>query len=68
MELQYYIYILANKNNTTLYVGITNDLVRRVYEHKNKLCEGFTKNIILISWFIMKLAIMLYLQLKKKNK
>jgi len=43
MELQYYIYILSNKNNTTLYVGITNDLVRRVYEHKNKLCEGFTK-------------------------
>jgi len=43
MELQYYIYILANRNNTTLYVGITNDLVRRVYEHKNKLCGGFTK-------------------------
>ena len=43
MEKQYYIYILTNKNNTALYVGITNDLVRRVYEHKNKLCEGFTK-------------------------
>lgn len=43
MEEHYYIYILTNKNNTVLYVGITNDLVRRVYEHKNKLCEGFTK-------------------------
>ena len=43
MGKEYYIYILTNKNNTTLYVGITNNLVRRVYEHKNKLCDGFTK-------------------------
>ena len=43
MKKQYYIYILTNRNNTTLYVGITNDLVRRVYEHKSKLCDGFTK-------------------------
>ena len=43
MEGQYYIYIVANQNNTVLYTGVTNDLVRRVYEHKNKLCQGFTK-------------------------
>ena len=43
MKNAYYVYILTNKNNTTLYVGVTNDLVRRVYEHKNKLVEGFTK-------------------------
>ena len=43
MEKQYYIYILTNKNNSILYTGVTNDLVRRVYEHKNKLCQGFTK-------------------------
>lgn len=43
MEKQYYIYILTNKKNSVLYVGITNDLVRRTYEHKSKLSDGFTK-------------------------
>ena len=38
-----YIYILTNKKNGTLYVGVTSDLARRVWEHKNKVVEGFTK-------------------------
>ena len=38
----YYVYILSNWNNSVLYVGVTNDLPRRVYEHKNHLAEGFT--------------------------
>jgi len=41
--MKYYVYILASKRNGTLYIGITSDLVKRTWEHKNKLVEGFTK-------------------------
>ena len=43
MQKQYYLYILASKRNGTLYIGITNDIIRRVGEHKLKLIDGFTK-------------------------
>ena len=40
--MPYYIYIMSNINNTTLYIGVTNNLKKRAYEHKNKLVQGFT--------------------------
>jgi len=42
-EQQYYVYILFNKKNGTLYVGFTGDIVKRVWQHKNKIYDGFTK-------------------------
>ena len=43
MDKNYYVYILASKRNGTLYIGVTNNLERRMYQHKNKLIDGFTK-------------------------
>ena len=43
MSKRYYTYILSNKNDTTLYVGVTNDLERRVAEHRSGMIPGFTQ-------------------------
>jgi len=40
---RYYVYILTNWNNKVMYVGVTNNLERRIYEHENKLIKGFTE-------------------------
>src|SRR3989338_8111626 len=55
MGRYYYTYIATNKNNTVLYTGVTNDLARRSYEHKNKIINGFTAkyNVNKIVWYNM---------------
>jgi putative endonuclease len=49
----YYVYLLASQNDGTLYVGVTRDLVRRVYEHKEKIIPGFTSRygVDRLVWF-----------------
>jgi putative endonuclease len=43
MEKNFYVYILASQPNSTLYIGVTSDLIKRIWEHRNKLVEGFSK-------------------------
>ena len=43
MEKKGYTYIITNKNNTTLYIGVTSNLKKRIWEHKNKVVEAFSK-------------------------
>ena len=51
--MTYYVYLLASRRNGTLYVGVTSDLVRRVYQHREGLLEGFSKQyaVKLLVWF-----------------
>jgi putative endonuclease len=52
-EHLYYVYILASSRNGTLYAGVTNDVLRRTWEHRNKLVDGFTKKhgVHMLVWY-----------------
>ena len=51
--MQAYVYILASQKNGTLYVGVTSDLIKRIWQHKNDVVEGFSKkyNVHLLVWY-----------------
>ena len=53
MERQFFVYILTNSRHTVLYTGVTNDLVRRVHEHRNKQVRSFTAryNVDMLVYF-----------------
>ena len=53
MQRQYFVYLMTNKNKSVIYTGITNNLYRRIYEHKNGLHEGFSKkyNVIHLVYY-----------------
>ena len=74
MEKQPCVYLLASGYNGTLYVGVTSDLIKRVYQHKNNLVEGFTKryNVHNLVWYElheqMESAILREKQIKKWDR
>jgi len=69
-----YVYILASRKNGTLYTGVTNNLERRMYEHKNHLVQGFTDkyNVTRLVWFThgedMQAAIALEKKIKNRGR
>ena len=71
---QYYVYILASRKDGTLYIGVTGDLIKRVWEHKNDLVDGFSKKYKIhnLVWYEItndiESAIMKEKQLKKWNR
>lgn len=66
----YYVYILASKRNGTLYIGVTNDLLRRVHQHKNNLVAGFTKRhaVHKLVWYDCTYDIGAAIQMEKRLK
>jgi putative endonuclease len=74
LDRSYYVYLLASHRNGTLYVDVTNDLIRRVWEHKQGLVEGFTKEygVKLLVWYeptpSIESAIQREKQIKKWNR
>jgi putative endonuclease len=70
LEKKYYVYLLTTWNNKVLYTGVTNNLVRRIYEHKNKLIDGFTKkyNVCKLVYFEETDDILVAIEREKKIK
>ena len=68
--MNYYVYIITNFNNTVLYIGVTNNLKRRMYEHKNKLIKGFSSryNLNKLVYYETTTSIMSAIEYEKKLK
>ncbi len=68
--MSYFVYFMASQKNGTLYVGVTNNLIRRVFEHKNHAVEGFTKryHVHTLVWFESTSSIEAAIQREKELK
>ena len=68
--MTYFVYLMANQKNGTLYAGVTNNLVRRVFEHKSDFVEGFTRQygVHTLVWFESTGAIEAAIQREKQLK
>ena len=70
MDKTYYVYMLASKRNGTLYIGVTSDLIKRIYQHKNKLFDGFTSkyNVTKLVYFESGINSLVVIEREKKLK
>jgi putative endonuclease len=66
----YWVYMLASRKHGTLYIGVTNDLIRRVYQHKEKILKGFTKeySVVRLVWYETHDDIVAAIEREKKLK
>ena len=69
-EKTYYVYIISNWSSSVLYIGVTNNLLRRIYEHQHKLVEGFSKkyNLTKLVYFEQTSDVMSALEREKEIK
>jgi putative endonuclease len=68
MTKEYFVYILTNKTNKVLYIGVTDNLVRRIYEHKSKLINGFTKKYNLTKLVYFEITNDVYQAIKREKQ
>ena len=68
MEIQPAVYLLANKRNGTLYVGVTSNLVKRIWEHKNDLADGFSSKYKLHTLVYYELHESMYLAISREKQ
>lgn len=68
LKNEYYVYILSNKTNDVLYIGVTNNLERRIYEHKNKLLDGFTKKYHVYKLIYFEITNDIRVAIQRENK
>ena len=63
----FFVYILSNWSDSVVYIGVTSNLPKRLYEHRNGLADGFTKNTMFTNWSISSKPMMYMLPFREKS-